>query len=95
MTNKFEFLRNQVLTIRKATNAGTIDFEAMAKLHGSKIYTCRYNEIGYIWCDTMAIKDGLTIITEQNLQYFPAKIRYYISSSNQTTKGQMPLVFNK
>ncbi len=74
-------LRKEILNIRKATTAGTIDFEAMAKLHGSEIHRCRYNEIGYIWCDTMCVKDGKTIITEQNLQYFPAKVRFFYTSN--------------
>jgi hypothetical protein len=76
------YLRHQVENIRKATASGTKDFEAMAKLHGSDIHTCLYNQIGYIWCDTMCIKDGKTIITEQNLQYFPAKVRYYYSKNS-------------
>lgn len=75
-------LRRQVRDIQMATAAGTKDFEFMAKLHGSEIHTCRYNEIGYIWCDTMCIKDGRTIITEQNLQYYPAKVRYYYSKTS-------------
>lgn len=79
---KFSYLRQQVKNIQQATKAGTTSFEKLAALHGSKIYTCRYNEIGYIYCDTMAIKDGKTIITEQNLQYYPAKIRFYYSKSN-------------
>jgi hypothetical protein len=82
-TGIFSILRREVLNIRKATAAGTGSFEIHAKLHGSEIYTCRYNEIGYIWCDTMAVKDGKTIITEQNLQYFPAKVRYFITASNK------------
>lgn len=82
MTSKqIAYLRTQVLNIRKATKAGTTSFEDLAKMHGSKIYTCRYNEIGFIWCDTMAVKEGRTIITEQNLQYYPAKIRFYYTKS--------------
>ena len=74
-------LRSQVAAIKKATIAGTTDFELLAKLHGSEIHTCRYNQIGSIISDTMAVKDGRTIITEQNLQYFPAKIRFYYVKS--------------
>lgn len=80
--SNIQILRQQVANIQKATASGTVDFEAMAKLHGSKIHRCPYNQIGYIWCDTMAIKDGRTIITEQNLQYFPAKVRFFYSKNN-------------
>jgi hypothetical protein len=82
---QFPILRAKVRDIQAATEAGTASFEKLAKMHGSKIHRCNYNEIGYIWCDTMAIKDGRTIITEQNLQYYPAKIRYFysINSNNQ------------
>jgi hypothetical protein len=70
-------LRRQVADIKAATKAGTPNFEEGAKQAGSKIYTCRYREIGKPWCDNISFKDGRTLITEQNLQYFPEKIRYY------------------
>lgn len=76
--NQIAHLRQQVRAIQQATASGTKDFELFAKLHGSKIYKCRYNEIGHIYCDTMSVKDGIMVMTEQNLQYFPAKIRYFI-----------------
>lgn len=73
----FAVLRSQVRDIQAATKAGTTSFEELAKMHGSEIYTCRYNELQGIWCDSLAFMNGRTIITEQNLQYFPAKIRYF------------------
>lgn len=77
---KFAFLRTLVISMQKATASGTKDFELFARLHGSEIYTCKYNEIGHIYCDTMSVKDGVMVMTEQNLQYYPAKIRYFILS---------------
>lgn len=76
-TSKFAFLRSQVRAIQAATKAGQIDFEGYAKRVGAEIKTCRYNELQGIWCDCLAYIDGRLIVTEQNLQYFPAKIRYF------------------
>lgn len=78
----FAVLRRQVRDIQAATKAGTTDFEALAKMHGSEIYTCRYHELQDLWCDTLAVINGKVVITEQNLQYFPAKIRYFYTISN-------------
>lgn len=74
---KWPTLRNAVKDIRLATEKGIRDFEERAKRAGSGIYTCLYNEIGYIQGDSMSVKDGRTIIIEQNLQFYPAKVRYY------------------
>lgn len=75
-------LRTKIANIQKATIAGTQSFATFAKLHESKIYKCRYNELEGIFCDTMAVKEGKTIITEQNLQYYPDKVRYFFVKNN-------------
>jgi hypothetical protein len=77
------YLREQVRMMKLATTGrdkAALNYYAKTA-RVQRYYTCRYNEIGYIWCDTMAIKDGRTIITEQNLQYFPAKVRFYYAKS--------------
>jgi hypothetical protein len=69
-------LRNEIDNVRLATGAGTRSFEQLAAMRGAKIKRCRYRDISPI-SDTMGIVNGVTVITEQNLQYYPAKIRYY------------------
>lgn len=83
---KWPNLRRDITSIHKATLAGTPSFERLAWLRGSRIYSCHYRELGAPWCDTMAIKDEQTLITEQNLQYFPAKVRFYYA---QTPPGSV------
>lgn len=74
-----ERLRRDVINIQKATATGTKSFKELAQMHASTIFTCRYNEVGNIISDTMSVRYNCIIITEQNLQYFPARVRYYYS----------------
>ena len=74
----FSQLRQEVASIQKARNAGTKDFEFFANLHGSEIFCVPYNQIGYIFCDTMIVYNGRTAITKENLQYYPAKVSFFL-----------------
>lgn len=69
-------LRNEVKNYQRSQGSKE-GFELMAKLHGSKIHKIRYHELSGIMCDTLAAYNGRTIITLENLQYFPAKIHFY------------------
>jgi len=77
MKQSIQQLRKEVSNIIKARNAGTGSFETLAALNKSKVHTCKYNELDGIFCDTMAVHKGRTVITHENLQYYPAKIRFY------------------
>ena len=81
--SKIAFLRSQVRDIQAATKAGQIDFEGYAKRVGAEIKKGRYNELTGIWCDCLAFIDGRLVVTEQNLQYSPAKIRYFFRYPNE------------
>jgi hypothetical protein len=74
---KWSALRRAVEDIRLATEKGIRNFEERASRAGSGIYTCLYNEVGHFTGDNSSVKDGRMIIIEQNLQYYPAKVRYY------------------
>lgn len=76
------WLRRQVICRRKAIAAGTTSFEDLAKLHKSEIHTIRYNEIDYIYSDTMALVGGKTVITHENLQYVPYKVRFFYPNTH-------------
>jgi hypothetical protein len=63
--------------ILTATKYGIPSFEKLASNNGSGIYVCRYNEIGTPRSDNYSVKEGRSIITEQNLIYFPAWVRFF------------------
>jgi hypothetical protein len=73
------FLRREVATMQRATAAGTKSFEELAKNHNSPIERIHYRQLEYIYESTMAIYKGKVVITEQNLQYFPAKVRVFFA----------------
>jgi hypothetical protein len=74
--SKIKSLRIKVKTIQRARLAGTRDFHEHADLHNAKIKRANYSEITPI-SDCMAAINGFMVITWENLQYFPAKVRYF------------------
>jgi phosphorylcholine metabolism protein LicD len=69
-------LRMKVKTIQRARLAGTKNFHLYADLYNAKIKRANYNEITPI-SDCMASINGFMVMTWENLQYFPDKVRYF------------------
>lgn len=84
---QFSRLRRDAETIKQATAAGTRDFELLAKLHQSQIFTTTYYQIGSILSDTWVIRYGRSIITEQNMQYYPMKVRFFYVTNYQPVEN--------
>jgi hypothetical protein len=70
-------LRKEVATMQRARKAGTVNFEGCAIAHKSKIERAHYRDIEVV-SDTLAVVNGRLVITHENLQYFPAKVRYFL-----------------
>lgn len=82
MKTQIEILRQAVATMQRARKAGMRDFYEHAKLHKSEVKTALYHEIKPI-SDGMAVVNGVLVLTWENLQYFPAKVRYFIPVSSK------------
>lgn len=76
MISAIRTLRKEIQNIRRAQQCGTANFEALAVMHCSGVYKAKYRELKPI-SDTMAMLEDRVVITQENLQYFPAKVHYF------------------
>lgn len=78
---KMAQLRREVETMQKS-RGNRQSFLTFAAMHQSKVHRCRYNELQNLLESTLAVHNGKTVITLENLQYFPAKVHFYYVISN-------------